>query len=285
MITFSHHFRANSDSSYTCLFLFLLFSLISIPAHAYDKASVTLGYGPESAHLLDIYLPENPVKAPVIVLVHGGAWKLGDKSSRAVIKNKLAYWQPKGFIIVSVNYRLIPDANPLEQAQDLALALVYLQGRIMNWGGDPDKITLIGHSSGGHLAALLSANPARYQKLKPWRASVILDSAAMDIPTIMINAHPRLYDQAFGEDSQLWTNASPRHQLVRQAVPMLLICSTERDDSCTQAEAFVDATKNIGAQASLLREDLSHKKINTRLGIDEDYTTRIDTFIQRQLSP
>ena len=284
MITSAHHFRAIEFHLGYFIFCFLLFGLFHIPAYAATKATVTLGYGPESEQLLDIYLPDNPVNAPVLVLVHGGGWKLGDKSSRAIIRNKVAHWHPKGFIIVSINYRLLPDADPLVQAQDIALALSYLQEKIVNWGGDPEKITLIGHSAGGHLAALISANPARYQKLKPWRASVILDSAAMDVPTIMINDHPRLYDQAFGEDRQLWTSASPLHQLNRQAIPMLLVCSTKRDDACPQAEAFVDAAKNIGSHAAMTREDLSHRQINNKLGLDADYTGRIDTFIQQQLA-
>lgn len=284
MIQSAHHFRALESNINYYIFFFLLILLFNIPAHAADKATVTLGYGPESEHLMDIYLPDNPVKAPVLVLVHGGGWKLGDKSSRAVIKNKVGHWLPKGFIVASINYRLLPEADPLIQAQDVALALSYLQNKIMNWGGDPEKITLIGHSAGGHLAALLSANPARYQKLKPWRASVILDSAAMDVPTIMMNDHPRLYDQAFGADKQVWTSASPLHQLNRQAVPMLLVCSTQRDEACPQAEAFVTAAKKVGAQTAIMREDLSHKEINVRLGVDKNYTQRIDTFIQQQLA-
>lgn len=283
MIQYAHHFRALASFHKSNLFCLLLISLFVIPVQAAEKA-VTLGYGPESEQLLDIYLPDNPVKAPVLVLVHGGGWKIGDKSSRAVIKNKVAHWQPKGFIVVSINYRLLPDADPLVQAQDIALALSYLQGKIMNWGGDPEKITLVGHSAGGHLAALISANPTRYQKLKPWRSSVILDSAAMDVPTIMINEHPRLYDQAFGADRQVWTSASPLHQLNSQAVPMLLVCSTQRDDACPQAEAFADAAKNIGTHTTVTREDLSHKQINARLGIDDNYTQRVDTFIQQQLA-
>lgn len=284
MIQSAHHFRALKSPFNYVIFYFFLLSLFNIPAYAVDRASVTLGYGPESEQLLDIYLPENPIKAPILVLVHGGGWKDSDKSVRTVIRNKVAHWQPKGFIVVSINYRLLPDATPLVQAQDIALALAYLQGKIMNWGGDPEKIILIGHSAGGHLAALVSANPMRYPQVKPWRASVILDSAAMDVPTIMINEHPRLYDQAFGTDRQVWVSASPLHQLNRQAVPMLLVCSMERDDACSQADAFADAAKNVGLNTAVTHEDLSHKQINTRLGIDVDYTQRIDTFIQQQLA-
>lgn len=285
MILTLPHFRATNAFIRDCLVFFCLFSLIQLPAQAANKASVTLGYGPAPEQIMDIYLPdENPVNAPVLVLVHGGAWMFGDKNSKAVLRNKLAYWQPKGFIVVTINYRLLPDADPLIQAQDVALALSYLQSRIKNWGGDPEKITLMGHSAGGHLAALISANPARYQKLKPWRASIILDSAAMDVPTIMINKHPRLYDQAFGGDRQLWTSASPMHQLNRHAVPMLLVCSTKRDNACTEAEAFAGAAKNLGTYTAITRENLSHRQINNRLGLDESYTQVVDSFIQQELA-
>jgi arylformamidase len=93
-----------------------------------------LAYGPNSAQTMDVYLPSHPQNAPVIVMVHGGAWIVGDKSMGRVVTNKAAYWLPKGYIFISINNRLLPAAGPLEQAHDVAKALAFAQGEARSWG-------------------------------------------------------------------------------------------------------------------------------------------------------
>jgi len=106
-------------------------------------------YGPDPLHKLDVYLPNKPDKAPVIVMLHGGAWQSGDKRGRNIWHAKVAHWVPNGYIFISVNTRLRPIADPLEQTQDLAQAMAFVQSEVEKWGGDPDRIFLMGHSSGG----------------------------------------------------------------------------------------------------------------------------------------
>ncbi|MDD4884866.1 alpha/beta hydrolase [Sulfuricurvum sp.] len=240
-----------------------------------------LAYGSDKKQKLDVYLPATPKNAPIFVMVHGGAWKIGDKRMERVVDNKVARWNPKGIIFVSVNYRLLPNADPLKQADDVASALAYVQEHAAEWGGDATKIVLMGHSAGAHLVDLLSSDPTRYPNLKPWLGTVSLDSAAMDIPKVMNGKHYGFYDEAFGTDSAYWESASPQQCLSTSALPMYLVCSTERPDKpCIQAEAFVKAAKSIGVRSEVAPQAKSHKEINEELGLDNDYTHKVEEFIR-----
>ena len=86
-----------------------------------------ISYGNNQKQTFDIYSPPEPQSAPVIFMVHGGAWFLGDKTERSVIENKVARWVPRGFIVISTNYRMLPEADPLEQAKDVARAVAAAQ--------------------------------------------------------------------------------------------------------------------------------------------------------------
>ena len=119
-----------------------------------------LAYGSDKQQRVDLYLPTNAQQAPVLLMVHGGSWRLGDKGAAAVVDNKVKRWLPKGFIFVSINYRLLPAAAPLEQADDVARALAFVQQQASGWGGDPRKIILIGHSAGAPPGQPVGGPPA-----------------------------------------------------------------------------------------------------------------------------
>ncbi|WP_230368715.1 alpha/beta hydrolase [Paludibacterium denitrificans] len=124
--------------------------------------SQTASYGSHPAQKLELYLPEHTkTAAPIIIMVHGGAWCVGDMDAANVVNNKLAHWLPKGFIFVSANYRMLPDqADVLTRASDVARAIAYVQKHAADWHGDPSQIIVMGHSAGAHLVSLLSADPA-----------------------------------------------------------------------------------------------------------------------------
>ncbi|TFW10271.1 alpha/beta hydrolase [Oxalobacteraceae bacterium OM1] len=241
-------------------------------------------YGPDPRQQFDVYRLERQVgqdNAPVIFMVHGGGWRNGDKEMGRVVENKVARWVPKGFIFVSVNYRMLPQTPPLQQAEDVALALATAQRMAAGWGGDASRFILMGHSAGAHLVALLSANPEKafLAGARPWRGSVLLDSAAFDITQIMQGRHMRLYDQAFGRDPAVWRAASPVYALTAKAPPMLAVCSSRRSDSCAQADGFIAKAGSLGVRAEKLEEDLSHREINETLGLDGPYTAAVERFM------
>lgn len=242
-----------------------------------------IAYGSDKRQKMDVYLPASkPDKAPVIFMVHGGAWRTGDKSAGKVVSNKVARWLPRGFIFISVNYRLLPDADPLQQAQDVARALAYAQGHATDWGGDSSQFLLMGHSAGAHLVSLLGANPALaiQQGAKAWRGTIALDSAALDVPAIMQRDHYRFYDKAFGKNPDFWQQTSPLAQLQPGTTPFLLVCSSKRPDApCDQAQTFAAAIQKPG-KAQVLPEALKHGEINGELGKDNDYTRSVETFMK-----
>jgi len=238
-------------------------------------------YGDDGRQRFDVYAPKDARNAPVIFMVHGGGWFRGDKAMHSVIDNKAARWVPKGFVVISANYRLQPQADPIEQARDVARALAAAQRQAASWGADPAKFILMGYSAGAHLVALLAASPKVAEQLgaMPWLGTVALDSAALDVVKIMEASHVRLYDRAFGCDRDFWRRASPWHALTQPGKPLLAVCSTRRDTSCAQAEAFAVQASALGTRATVLQEDLTHRDINLRLGLISDYTRAVEAFL------
>lgn len=244
-----------------------------------------LAYGPDPAQALDVYSLPGGGARPLIVMVHGGAWAAGDKQYKGVVEGKAAHWLPRGNVFVSVNYRLLPDQDVAGQAGDVARALAYVQRHAQEWGADPSRLTLVGHSAGAHLAALLSADPARAEAFGAhrWRATVALDSAALDVAAVMERPHLRLYDRAFGAQPASWRQLSPLHALGARAVPLLAVCSTQRPDRpCEQAQAYARRSLQLGVAASVLPLDLDHGEINKELGKLPAYTAEVDRFIAAQ---
>ena len=182
---------------------------------------------------------------------------------------------------MSINYRLVPDLGPLEQADDVARAIAAVQRLAPNWGGGPARIALMGHSAGAHLVALVTASPtiAKNAGAQPWLGSVVLDSAALDTVGLMQRRHARFYDRVFGSDAALWRAASPTEVVAAGAPPMLVICSTQRsDDSCAQSRRFAAQAEARGARAFVLAQDLSHLEVNARLGLPGTETDAVQAF-------
>ena len=238
-------------------------------------------YGSDKKQSFDVYIPAQAKDAPVIFMVHGGAWSMGNKSMQHVVKNKVARWVPKGLIFISTNYRLLPDADPLEQARDVVRAIAVAQAKAESWGGDSSKFILMGHSAGAHLVALLSTDHGFSSGIvkKPWLGTVVLDSAAYDIAQIMGKRHFPFYDKAFGSDKQYWKAASPFYSLTKETMPILAVCSSRRDDSIAQAYQFAKKAVSLGVAVTVLEKDFSHAEINSRLGEDKVYTGEVESFM------
>jgi acetyl esterase/lipase len=214
--------------------------------------------------------------------VHGGGWFRGDKRAPGVVDAKSARWVPRGFVVISTNYRMVPDANPLEQARDVARALAFAQGRASAWGADRTKFVLMGHSAGAHLVALVETAPAAREglTLTPWLGVVSLESGALDVVDIMRRRHERLYDRAFGRDSAFWRAVSPLHTLAAPGAPMLLVCSVKRWSSCRQADQLAAKAAPLGTRVEVLRESLTHAEADRLLGTDSAYTAGVESFLQ-----
>jgi acetyl esterase/lipase len=247
-----------------------------------NMARITdIAYGPSAEQKIDVYRPANARAAPVVFMVHGGAWTAGDKADPEIVQNKLARWIPKGYILVSANYRLSPTASPLEQAEDVAKALSLAQAKATSWGGDPLRFILMGNSAGAHLVTLLASDPgiAERHGAKPWLGTVALDSAGFDLTTTMAGPHYAYYDDVFKDDKALWRDASPTLRLTQAPMPILLVCSLRWGDRCEGAKAFGAKVGALGGRAVLLPVNFKHGNVNNLIGLAEDYTAAIEDFM------
>lgn len=241
-----------------------------------------LAYGDDKAQRLDVYIPARVSHAPVIFMVHGGAWRVGDKAMSRVVDHKVAHWLPRGVVFVSVNYRMLPAADPLQQSEDVLRALAFAQRRAADWGADPMQFVLMGHSAGAHLVSLINSAPQRAVAfgVHPWLGAVSLDTAAMDIVATMQGQHYGFYDKAFGSVPAFWQATSPFQQLSAGAPPLLAVCSSVRPDHpCAQNHAFADAASRLGVRVEVIEEPLKHAEINGELGKPGGYTAAVDTFL------
>jgi acetyl esterase/lipase len=99
---------------------------------------------------LDLHLPGSPLRAPLIVWVHGGAWRAGSKSGMP-----LGALVDEGYAVASVDYRLSTEAKFPAQIHDIKAAIRFLRARASDWSLPTEKIVVAGDSAGGHLAALV----------------------------------------------------------------------------------------------------------------------------------
>ena len=257
---------------------------VAVPAGG--SAVRNVAYGPDPAQRFDLYLPANPSRAPVVFYVHGGGWANGDKTNPG-LANKLAYWLPKGYAVISSNYRMVPVAMPLEQARDVARGVAIAQQRAGDWKLDPARVVLMGHSAGAHLVALLGADPGLLAEAgaRPPLGVVSLDSGALDVPALMGQRRvPKLYHEAFGADPAYWRSVSPQQQLGRNGVPMLLVCASDRGfptSPCDEATKLAKRAEALRVPMRVQPEPMDHGEINKDLGLASDYTTRVGAWIDQ----
>ena len=110
-------------------------------------------FGPGPRQALDVYAPRvAPTNAPVIVFLYGGSWNSGSRSDYAFIGDAFA---SRGFVTVIPDYRIAPDVFP-SFVEDGALTLKWVREHIDAYGGDPDRIVLVGHSAGAYTAVMLA---------------------------------------------------------------------------------------------------------------------------------
>ena len=249
---------------------------------ARSKPSASVSYGNSALQRFDVYAAGKTDNAPVIFMVHGGGWKRGDKGMSGVVDNKFERWGPRGIVFMSANYRLMPDADPYVQVEDIARALARAQAEATLWGADPKRFVLMGHSAGAHLVALLAVSPELLKQFGalPPVATVSLDSGTLNVVETMEGRHFELHDYAFGKDRAFWVKTSPWHALKEKPAPLLSVCSTRRADACPQAKALTDKIRSYGGTGEVLRMDMSHGDINQMLGLPGSYTDAVEAFLR-----
>src|SRR6185369_9012506 len=105
----------------------------------------------DERQVLDVYSPREAKNLPVVFWIHGGGWQTGDKTD---VQIKPQAFMDKSFVFVSTNYRLMPSVDMATIVSDVAKSIRWVHDHIAEFGGDPKRLFIMGHSAGAQLAAL-----------------------------------------------------------------------------------------------------------------------------------
>ncbi|MEB3327867.1 MAG: alpha/beta hydrolase [Candidatus Sericytochromatia bacterium] len=240
-------------------------------------------YGRHAEQALDVYgTRERGARRPVVVWVHGGGWRLGDKANR--LEAKRAYFKALGCVLVSVNYRLADPALPVgrrpmhpDQIRDVCAAIGWVKRNIAVHGGDPGSIVLMGHSAGGHLVSLAGTHP-RYlaeavgrEGLGALKGVISVDTACYDLTTPQGPKVEAMVVNAFGTERAVRRDASPLFQVAsgRQTPPFLVFVQGSAS-RVAEARAFHNATRRADPRQGGDRLEVvpgyNHMAINNAIG-------------------
>ncbi len=252
--------------------------------------AVELAYGKHPLQKLDYWRPKKS-GAALVVFVHGGGWKRGDK--RHAAGQKASHFLEQGYGFSSINYRLVPDCTVEEQARDVSSALAFLIKQADSLGFDKTRIVLMGHSAGAHLSALVGTDMSylREAGLGPQslRGVIPLDGACYDVLRQIADGGGMMHDtyiQAFGAERARQLALSPLHHAAAPNAPAFLILHVQRVDGFAQSRALGEALEKAGTKAKVRGFEgfglQGHAEINRRLG-DPSYpaTPVVDEWLKQ----
>jgi acetyl esterase/lipase len=255
--------------------------------YASAKVSSTVIYGDHARQQVDVFTPDDAVgDAPLVVFVHGGGWSFG---SHKAVQAKPDHFKQAGYVFASAGYRVLPDAPVESQAADLGAALKALRGQAEAGGFDPDRIVLMGHSAGAHLAALVASDPTYAgDAFGAIRGVVLLDGAGYDVVTAVASPTielPTLYKDVFGTDPARQKALSPiTHVGGKDAPHWLALYVAQRPGSKAQSEALAGALAKAGKDARAVAiTGTDHGGMNRDLGTEagKAQTEAVDAFLKR----
>ena len=238
--------------------------------------------------VLDIYAPPGATNRPVVFWIHGGGWQAGDKSD---VKLKPQWFMDRGFVFVSTNYRLLPEVDMGTLIRDVAKAFGWMEGHIAEYGGDPRRVLVGGHSAGAQLAAILCTDD-RYLKAEGvsfdvLRGCVPVDGDTYDVPAIIETAETRLRVHGFPPPKnghRIKFGLTPENHRDFSAVthiargkgipPFLILYVADHPDTTAQAQRLGNVLRDAGVSVTMFgAKDSQHSKLNDNLGLPDDPAT------------
>jgi arylformamidase len=218
-------------------------------------------YGADPLQSLDLALPST-THFPTVLFVHGGGLTSGDKSDEDY-RGVCAPFAVAGIACANVNYRLAPTASWPAAAEDVAAAVAWLRANIGGRGGDPQKLFLVGHSSGARLVALLGTDERylarRGLKTKDVRGVIAMGSIMWDQEledALTLHGRNRA-EAAFGRDpdNRIYANLDTyldswpmRHVRAAQPPILFLIAESEQEQPpvLKTNRRFVEDSRTLG---------------------------------------
>jgi pectinesterase len=196
-------------------------------------------YGKRELHL-DLFRPEKPGKYPVLLLIHGGGWRSGNKSMDIPLAQQIA---AKGYVTAAVEHRLSPEALYPAAVYDIKAAVRFLRANAKKYNIDPKRIAIGGSSAGGQLASLVGAS-AGVKKFEGTEGNPGVSSAVqaiIDIDGVLDfntpdekgkteeaakkSAGALWFGATFNQNSEKWIEASPIQYVGKNTPPMLFVNS------------------------------------------------------------
>jgi acetyl esterase/lipase len=229
---------------------------------------------------LDVYAPAKGKNHPVVVWIHGGGWQAGDKKD---VQKKPQAFADRGFVFVSINYRLLPKVTIKQMAGDVARAIRWAHDHARDHGGDPDRIFVMGHSAGAQLAALVCTDD-RYLKAEKLALSIIkgcvpVDGDTYDVPMQIKTVEKRradIYRRKFGnEESQKGLSPVTHVARGKSIPPFLILHVADHPETRGQSQRLAKALQEAGVPAKAYpAEGKTHTTINNDLGQPDDKPTQ-----------
>jgi acetyl esterase/lipase len=249
---------------------------VQYPNIVYDKTAPDTQYTSLDVYTLD---PVEP-KSPVMVFVHGGGLRVGDKASSKDLDPKPEYFNSKlGYILVSVNYRLLPEGRYPTNVQDVANALAWVHTHIAEFGGDPEQMFLMGHSAGAGLVAQVATDDSFLKKagkdLRILKGVVANEGSTFDLAAPGFDVK-----RAEGNYGPEWRKASPTSYVAAgKNIPPFLLIHVSKGTGISagseqQANDFAAALRKINVRVDVLGVDhVEHFGANERMGEPGDIIT------------
>lgn len=269
--------------------LVLAFVFVSVTHAQNVKSNIPYAEPALERQVLDVYAPKDAKNLPVVFWIHGGGWQAGDKTS---VQGKPQAFVDKGFVFVSTNYRLLPNVEMATIFHDVAKSLGWVHKHIAEYGGDPNRIFVMGHSAGAQLAALMCTDD-RYLKAEgvPFevlKGCVPVDGDTYDVPAIIETAETRRrvhgqpqakfgHREKFGNDPAKHKDFSAvTHVAKGKGIPpFLILYVADHPDNSAQAQRLETVLKNAGITAKAFgAQETNHNRINAELGTPNDPSTK-----------
>jgi acetyl esterase/lipase len=213
------------------------------------KQNIAYAHASKMKNLLDVVYAPGKKDLPVIFFIHGGSWMSGSKNMYAKLgENFLA----RGFVSVIISYRLFPETDAFGMADDCRAAFKWCCENIKDYGGNPGKIYLTGHSAGGHLAAVtgLTDNP------KCVAGYILIDAFGLSAHHFLTSHSsfiPESFAGIFGKNSKRWPLVAP-DKLIKEGLPPFLILLGGNTYPILQYdnEQFIKSLKDLDVPCELI---------------------------------